>query len=164
MDPCYISITLLASRVEISKYIFAILYHSIFTGFTIHISCFQVFYIFFILSFLYIFWFYLAFTFSRFTFALHYEVFYFLFILFFIYIFVSLQVFYIFHVLKFYYIFLTLELSLFFFFFLLLSFSYVLYFKFPAPLAKSLWSRKCFIYWFVLQSQQMFFISVMLKD
>ena len=89
MDPCYISITLLASRVEISKYIFAILYHSIFTGFTIHISCFQVFYIFFILSFLYIFWFYLAFTFSRFTFALHYEVFYFLFIVFYLYLCVS---------------------------------------------------------------------------
>ena len=163
MDPCYISITLLASRVEISKYIFAILYHSIFTGFTIHISCFQVFYIFFILSFLYIFWFYLAFTFSRFTFALHYEVFYFLFIVFYLYLCVSSGFLYLpcFKVLLYFPY--SRAFSIF-FFFLLLSFSYVLYFKFPAPLAKSFWSRKCFIYWFVLQSQQMFFISVMLKD
>ena len=80
MDLYYISITRLAPRVEINKQIFVVVY-SIFTGFTKSISYFQVFYTFFILSFLYIFRFCLAFVFSWFTFLLYYEVIYFFLIL-----------------------------------------------------------------------------------
>ena len=76
-EPCYISITWLPPRVEISKKIFVIAYHYTFTSFTIPSSYFQVFYIFIVLSFLYTFWFCLAFAFSGFTFLLYYQVFYF---------------------------------------------------------------------------------------
>ena len=74
--PSLISITRLPPRAEINKQIFVIVYRSIFTGFTITISCFQVFYIFFILSFLFIFWLCLAFVFSGFTFLLYFLLFY----------------------------------------------------------------------------------------
>ena len=61
--------------------IFVVVYCSISTGFTISISYFQVFYIFFILNFLYILIFSQTFVFSGFTFFLFYEVFYFFLIL-----------------------------------------------------------------------------------
>ena len=74
-----------------NKQIFVVVYCSIFTGFMISISDFQVFYIFFILTFFYIFWFCPAFAFSGFTLLLYCEVFYFFLILSFLHI--SLYVF-----------------------------------------------------------------------
>ena len=68
MDPRYLSITWLAPGVEKkNKLIFVVADRSIFTGFTIPISYFQVFFIFFIRSFFYIFRFCLAFVFSEFS-------------------------------------------------------------------------------------------------
>ena len=67
MDPRYLSITWLAPGVEKNKWIFVVADRSIFTGFTIPISHFQVFFIFFIRSFFYIFRFCLAFVFSGFS-------------------------------------------------------------------------------------------------
>ena len=117
------------------------MYCSIFTGFTIPISYLQVFYIFFILSFLYSFWFCLTFVFSRFTFLLYYEVFIFFFkSQFCTYIFAYFWFFYLFHLFRFYYTFNILTFSI---FSLLLCFSYVLYLEFPLPLAIGFLSRKC---------------------
>ena len=79
-EPCYISITWLPPRVEISKKIFDIAYYYTFASFTIPSSYFQVFCI-FVFSFLHTFWFCLAFVFSGFTFLLYYQVFYFVLIL-----------------------------------------------------------------------------------
>ena len=67
MDPRYLSITWLAPGVEKNKWIFVVADRPIFTGFTIPISYFQVFFIFFIRSFFYIFRFCLAFVFSGFS-------------------------------------------------------------------------------------------------
>ena len=143
--PSLISITRLAPRVEINKQIFVIVYRSIFTGFTITISCFQVFYIFFILSFLFIFWLCLAFVFSGLTFLLYFLLFYiFSFLPISLYIF-GLSISFIFW--GFTLIFYILKFSI---FSLLLRFSYVLYFELPVPA--------------ITEPTTVFLIPVMLKD
>ena len=149
MESRYTSITSQAPGVEINKQIFVVVYRSIFTGFTISISPFQVFYILFILSFLYIFSFSQVFIFSGFTFLLFYEVFYCLNSQIFTYIFVYSHVFCIFPIFRFYYIFYILTFSI---FSLLLCFSYVLYFEFHLPVPIDFLPRNCLMYQFILRS------------
>ena len=133
-----------------NKQIFVVVYRSIFTGFMISVSDFQVFYIFFILTFFYIFWFCPAFAFSGFTLLLYYEAFYIFLILsvlpisLYIFRFSISSIYY--QVLIFFYI---LKFSI---FSLLLCFSCVLYFEFPLPLPIGFLSTKCFIFQFVLWS------------
>ena len=124
---------------------------------------FQVFYIFFILSFLYIFWFCLAFVFSGFTFILYYEVLYFFLILgFCTYIFGYFRVFYIFHIFRFYYIFHILKFSIF-------SFTFMLFICFifrisPTSFYRFSVSKMFYLPVCITEPTNIFLILAMLKD
>ena len=147
--PQLISITWLAPRVETNKQTFVVVY----TGFTISISYFQVFFIFFVLSFLYIFRFFSSFSIFRVYFSSILRSF-----LFFLNSHFFLPIFL--------YIFSFLYLSYFLYsqvFCILFTFMLFIYFIFWISPTSSY--RKCFIYQSVLWSWQIcFLIPVILKD